>query len=93
LIEKERLEDFTERRGLSFDEMVDYFEATVTRLFIRTRIGIAFNVISKHVEWEREDLFHVPFDVLASTLVRDVSRKLTFRHDYGLFGYTTYVYR
>jgi hypothetical protein len=84
---------FTEKRGLSFDEMFDYFEATVTRLFTKTRRGIAFNVMSKHVEWEREDLFHVPFDVLASFLVRDISRKFAFRQDYGLFEYTTYVYR
>ena len=30
--------------------------------------GIAFNVMTKHVDWERDDLFHLPFDQLAEWL-------------------------
>ena len=57
------------------------------------RRGIAFNVMSKHVDWERDDLFHLPFDVLAAFLRAEISRHYQFRADYGLYEYTAYVYR
>jgi SAM-dependent methyltransferase len=84
---------FTEKRTLTFAEMFDYFREVLTRVFPIARRGIAFNVMSKHVDWEREDLFHVPFDLLASFLRAEISRNFLFRADYGLYEYTTYVYR
>src|ERR1700674_2270096 len=48
---------FTEKRGLTFDEMLAYFERTLTAVFAKAQGGIAFNVMSKHVDWERKDLF------------------------------------
>lgn len=84
---------FTEKRDLTFDEMFSYFKQLVMRVFQHAAIGMAFNVMSKHVDWEREDLFHLPFDTLAEFLRKDVSRNFVFRNDYGLYEYTTYVYR
>jgi len=84
---------FTEKRDLSFDEMFAYFQAIVGRAFDKARIGIAFNVMSKQVDWERDDLFHLPFDLLASFLTKNISRHFVIRHDYGLYEYTAYVYR
>ncbi len=74
-------------------EMLDYFHAIVSRVFGLAHIGICFNVMSKQVDWEREDLFHLPMDDLASFLVKKISRNFIIRHDYGLYEYTTYVYR
>jgi cyclopropane fatty-acyl-phospholipid synthase-like methyltransferase len=84
---------FTGKRNFSHEEMLEYFQVVVTKVFNKARAGIAFNVMSKQVEWEREDLFHLPFDVLASFLSSSVSRNFIFRHDYGLYEYTAYVYR
>lgn len=84
---------FTEKRSLTFEAMFDYMGQVLKRVFAATRRGIAFNVMSKHVDWEREDLFHVPFDRLAAFLRAEVSRNIAFRADYGLYEYTTYVYR
>lgn len=84
---------FTEKRSLSFDEMLEYFQAVVLRVFAKARIGIAFNTMSKQVDWERQDLFHLPFDVLATFLAQNISRHFVFRQDYGLYEYTTYVYK
>jgi cyclopropane fatty-acyl-phospholipid synthase-like methyltransferase len=84
---------FTMKCDLTFDEMFEYFQAVVSKVFDRTRIGVAFNVMSKQVEWEREDLFHLPFDPLASFLTKNISRNFVMRHDYKLYEYTTYVYR
>jgi len=84
---------FTEKRELSFDEMLAYFKRLVRRVFEHATIGIAFNVMSKHVEWERNDLFHLPFDTLAEFLTKELTRNFVFRNNYGLYEYTTYVYR
>ena len=83
---------FTEKRELSFDEMLAYFKQLVRRVFAHAAIGIAFNVMSKHVEWERNDLFHLPFDTLAEFLTKELTRNFVFRNNYGLYEYTTYVY-
>lgn len=82
----------TMRAPLGEDEMWDYTRALLRALFPRVRRGLAFNVQTKQVDWERDDLFHVPMDQLASFLVSDLSRHFSFRHDYGLYEYTAYVY-
>jgi cyclopropane fatty-acyl-phospholipid synthase-like methyltransferase len=84
---------FTERLDLSFDEMLTFFENMLITLFQKVRIALAVNVMSKQVEWERDDLFHLPMDVLAAFIVKNLSRNFIIRHDYGLFQYTAYVYK
>jgi SAM-dependent methyltransferase len=84
---------FTEKRGLAFDEMLAYFERTLSAVFTKAKIALAFNVMSKHVDWERDDLFHLPFDTLARFLITSLTRNFVIRNDYGLYEYTTYVYR
>lgn len=84
---------FTEKRELSFDEMWDYFSKMLTKVFSIADKGIAFNVMSKAVDWEREDLFHVPTDLLISFLTKSLSRNFIIRNDYGLYEYTSYVYK
>jgi SAM-dependent methyltransferase len=84
---------FNYKGDQSFDEMYAYFEALIARVYPQARVGIAFNVMSKQVDWERDDLFHLPMDLMASFLAKKISRKFTIRHDYGLYEYTTYVYR
>jgi SAM-dependent methyltransferase len=83
---------FTEKRSLSFDEMWRYVQSMLGRAFQLATTGMAFNLMSKHVDWERDDLFHVPFDTLAEFLTRSVSRHFVIRNDYGLYEYTAYVY-
>jgi SAM-dependent methyltransferase len=83
----------TEKRGLAYDEMLDYLERLLVRTFAAARVGLAFNVMSAHVDWQRDDLFHVPFDTLAALLRRRLSRHFAFRADYGLYEYAVYVYR
>jgi SAM-dependent methyltransferase len=84
---------FNEKRELSFDEMFEYFKNLIRAIFLKTNYGIAFNVMTKHVDWEREDLFHLPFDLLASFLKREVSGNFIIRNDYGLFEYTVYLFK
>jgi SAM-dependent methyltransferase len=84
---------FTEKRDMSFEDMFAYFERLATLLFERAGAGIAFNLMSKQVDWEREDLFHVPFDMLAAFLTKKLTRNYVIRNDYGLYEYTVYVFK
>jgi len=83
---------FTEKRDLAFEEMYAYFTQMLETIFPFCKRGIAFNAMSKAVDWEREDLFHLPLDLLASFLSKKLSRDFIIRNDYGLYEYTTYVY-
>lgn len=83
----------TERCGISEAAMLDYMEALLAAAWPLARNGMAFNVMSAQVDWKRDDLFHVPFDTMASLVKTRLSRHFRFRQDYGLYEYTTYIYR
>ena len=84
---------FTEKRDLSQEEMMDFFTSVIKKLWNKCDKGIAFNLMSKHVDWERDDLFHVSLDELAWFLKNNLSRNFIIRNDYGLYEYTVYVYK
>ncbi len=84
---------FTEKRELSFEEMWEYCKQMITVCFAKAKIGMAFNVMSKFVDWERDDLFHLSHDLLADFLTREVSRNYVIRNDYGLYEYYVYLYK
>ncbi len=83
---------FTEKIDLSDAEMWEFFCAMIIEVSKGCNKGMAFNVMSKNVDWEREDLFHLSMDRLAAFLTNAVSREFVIRNDYGLYEYTTYVY-
>lgn len=84
---------FTEKNILTFEDMFNYFSQMITILFKRSNIGLAFNLMSTNVDWQRKDLFHVGFDDLAKFLNKNLSRNFVFNHNYGLYEYTTYIYK
>jgi len=84
---------FTARRTLSFEQMDAYVKRMLEAVFSKCQIGMAFNVMSTQVDWKRDDLFHLPMDHLSNFLSENISRHFVFRHDYGLYEYTVYVYR
>src|SRR5262245_2622548 len=77
----------TEKRELSFDEMLGYFKQMLKTAFKKASIGLAFNVMSKQVDWEREDLFHLSLDTVADFVIKELSRNFVIRNDYGLHEY------
>lgn len=83
---------FTERLTIPHGEMMDFMLSTLRKLFDVAGRGLAFNVMSTHVDWERDDLFHVAPDEMARRMSDLFGRRFVIRHDYPLFEYTTYVY-
>lgn len=84
---------FTEKRELNFDDMWAYFIKMLPILYLKSKKGFAFNVMSKIVDWERDDLFHVSFDLLSEFLCKNITRNFVIRNDYGLYEYSVYVFK
>jgi len=84
---------FTEKCDLDYPQMKEFFEALISKVYGLCKKGIAFNVMSKDVDWERDDLFHLPLNELSRFLTTELTRDFIIRNDYGLYEYTTYVYK
>jgi dTDP-4-amino-4,6-dideoxygalactose transaminase len=84
---------FTVKGPLSDDEMWSLVTHVVTRLWDVARKGIAFNLMSKHVDSECADLFHVSFDELAEFLHPIAGRNIVFRADYSACEYTCFAFK
>ncbi len=84
---------FTMKLDMSDEVMWAFLETAVRRVWPLVRKGLAFNVMSKIVDWERDDLFHVPMDKTARLLHSLAGRHVMIRADYGLYEYTAYAFR
>jgi SAM-dependent methyltransferase len=83
----------TEKVSLSKIEMVEFAKNIILSAFNSSSKGIAFNVMSSYVDWERDDLFHWDLNEVVSYLYNKCSRHIKINMDYGLYEYTFYVYK
>ena len=82
---------FTIKSGNSYDDTVAWAESTLKAVWPSVKVGLAFNSMSKHVDWERDDLFHWPLNEIMNFCKRDLSRHVSFYLDYGLWEAATLV--
>jgi SAM-dependent methyltransferase len=82
---------FTVKHENTYDETRTFAEDTLKAVWPSVTLGLAFNSMSKHVDRERDDLFHWPLDEIMAFCKRDLSRHVTFRLDYGLWEVATLV--
>jgi SAM-dependent methyltransferase len=82
---------FTVKHGNTYHETRAFAQDTLKAIWPSVKLGLAFNAMSKHVDWERDDLFHWPLDDIMAFCKRDLSRHVTFRLDYGLWEAATLV--
>ena len=82
----------TMKAEMPFEEMWDYARRLLKAVFPLARRGLAFNVMSKAVDWEKPILFHLPTDLLIDFITRNLTRRFIIRQDYAPFEYTTYLY-
>lgn len=83
---------FTVRHDLGYPDMLSFFQSIILEMKKFASKGMAFNVMSKHVDWERDDLFHLPFDIAVDFITKNVTKEFIIRSDYGLHEYTVYLY-
>jgi SAM-dependent methyltransferase len=82
---------FTGKFDVTHAEMEAMAQEILQAVWPSVRIGLAFNVMSKHVDWERDDLFHWPLDKVMAFCKAHLSRHASFRLDYGLWEVSTLV--
>jgi SAM-dependent methyltransferase len=82
---------FTSKLGNSYAETVTLVQETLKSVWPSVTVGLGFNSISKHVDWERQDLFHWPIDDIMAFCKRDLSRHVSFMLDYGPWEISTLV--
>ena len=82
---------FTVKWEMTDEQMWSFLKSTISRVWPLVRRGVAFNVMSKIVDWERDDLFHLSMDDAARFLHGLAGRRVRLRADYGLFEYTAFA--
>lgn len=84
---------FTVKWELSDAQMRAFIEGSLRRVWPHVRRGIAFNLISPVVDWERRDLYHASMDETARFLHGLAGRRVRLRADYGLYEYTACAWK
>jgi SAM-dependent methyltransferase len=84
---------FTGRFDVTYSEMETMARETLKAVWPSVKIGLAFNAMSKHVDWERDDLFHWPLDDIVAFCKANLSRHVSLRLDYGLWEASAIVRR
>lgn len=84
---------FTRRHTLSIADMQAYLTRLLPLAFSKCCKGLAFNVMSKSVDWESEELFYPDLGVLLEFVAREMTKHYVLRNDYGLHETTVYLYR
>lgn len=84
---------FTEKINLNYNSMWNWTQEVLKVISSKTRHGIACNFMSKNVDWERDDLFHLSKDTLTGFITKHISRNFIIRNNYGLYEYTVYIYK
>jgi SAM-dependent methyltransferase len=84
---------FTVKNGNSYEGTLALAQETLKSLWPSLTLGLAFNSMSKHVDWERDDLFHWPLDDIMTFCKAELSRHVSMRLDYDLWEGSTLVRR
>ncbi|MEM8635200.1 MAG: class I SAM-dependent methyltransferase [Pseudomonadota bacterium] len=80
---------FTAKFGLDYAGMLSILKDTISSAWNSVDLGLGYNVMSKHVDWERDDLFHLPCDDAITLAIEQLNtRNVRILHDYGLYEYS-----
>lgn len=83
----------TQKLDSSIFEMDKYAKKIVKKMYELCEIGIAFNLMTTHVNYFASNLFYRnPIELLAWCMT-EITPKVRLDHAYPLFEYTIYLYR
>lgn len=83
----------TQKLGASIKAMDQYMQAIVTRMFDLCRIGVAFNVMTTHVNFMAPNLYYRNPVELFGWCMSALTPRVRIDHAYPMFEYTVYLYR
>ena len=70
-----------------------YIKGHLETIYAKSRVGMAFNLLTSHVDWRAENLFYGDPAAFFDFCKRHLSRHVTLVHDYALFEWTLLVSR
>ncbi|MDP2336940.1 MAG: class I SAM-dependent methyltransferase [Bacteroidota bacterium] len=83
----------TQKLGASIRDMDQFLKALVRQMFSLCKVGIAFNVMTSHVNFTAPNLYYRNPAELLAWCMSEISTKVILDHAYPLFEYTVYIYR
>jgi SAM-dependent methyltransferase len=83
----------TAKYKLPHDAMESFTTDFLIAAWQSTSVAMSFNVMSIHVDWMRDDLFHWPMDKAVGFCASKLSRHVNIIADYDLYEYTVQVFR
>jgi hypothetical protein len=84
---------FTVSGGTDPARWWEYCRAVIGRMFELSHVGIAFNMMTSHVDYRDDHLFYAKPGDVVDFCADSLSRRVVLRHDYPLYEFTVYVYR
>jgi trans-aconitate methyltransferase len=69
----------------------NYVEQMLSKLLSVSKVGIAVDFMSTHVEFEHENAFHCPQELIVNT-IRNFTRRFVIRNDYLDFEFMAYAF-
>lgn len=92
--------DYTITSGIfnvKFDEQRNswdsYIKETIKKMFENSNKGISFNLLTKYVDFEAENLYYADPMYYFDFCKRELSRYVSLLHDYNLYEWTIVVKR
>lgn len=83
----------TQKLGTSNRDMDQFLKALVRQMFSLCKVGLAFNVMTTHVNFNAPNLYYRNPAELLAWCMSEVSTKVILDHAYPMFEYTVYLYR
>lgn len=83
----------TQKLEVSIRDMDQFLKKLVRQLFALCRVGIAFNVMTSHVNFTAPNLYYRNPAELLAWCMTEITTKAILDHAYPLFEYTLYLYR
>ena len=83
----------TQKLNASIREMDEYLKLLVSKMFALCRIGIAFNLMTTHVNFTAPNLYYRNPAELLGWCMSQLTSRVRLDHAYPLYEYTVYLYR
>jgi len=84
---------FNVKLEASDEEWDAYIKRHLEAMYAKSSRGIAFNLLTSHVDWKQDNLFYADPGNFVDFCKRQLSRYVTLVHDYQLFEWTMLVTR
>jgi SAM-dependent methyltransferase len=84
---------FAVRGRTSEEEWWKFVKTMAKRMFDLCRAGVAFNLMTSHVDYRENHLFYKHPGEALDFCISELGRKAVIRHDYPLWEYMVYVYK